>query len=377
MITSIMNEMQYLINEFDHAELHLIENVKASLYAIDNNIYEKLDFYNDSIYLNPLFFYCLNNKKNDLNEILIGSYSENAKFNIYVDSSGIIYIPNFGVFQLQIKNQMIEVNKTKEAFDFKNLVGNILEYTNTPLKKSQYGMKFFEHTHSFLKPMFSNSKVIHISTYQKKFDAALEIINSVFPSFFNLIIRSVKMVVFFTGKDNSFASLQTHGIIYLNVKKGLSVVSFIDDIVHQSAHVIFNTITLKSKSTFFISNHNKSNLDNGPGGDNLYARFHGLYTMCFITYCLTKSYKKKIFNGTQNLELVGRIVDNMIKFERLVNLLIKPEDCTKYGLEWFAVFKTVYNNLKMENNKLISNYDVSNQPYVFDFDIFCKSNPSC
>lgn len=374
MKNSIKDEILFLLDGFDETELYLVERVKAGLYHLDTKIYDKLDFYDDSIYLNPFFFSCLNGTENEFLEILIGCYSQNAQFIVTTNQQGKIYLPKHGVFSLEVENQQqVEVHKENEVLIFRDSSGQKLEYKNTSLKRSQHGIEFFEYDHPLIEKFFVDSNLVRVNKHKEYFNSALEIIRTIFPELFDLIIKSVKKVVLFSGNDNSFATLETHGIIYLNVKDEYNEIFFVDDIVHQSAHVIFNTLTMKSKSRFFTSTY-RAKLIKDKEAEGLYARFHGLYTMCLITICLTRCYKKDLFGGNEKIELIGRITDNMKKFKRLLEELVKPEYCTEEGLKWFYLFKTIYNNINEENKHITSNYDISDQPYVFDFNIFCSTN---
>lgn len=363
------NEIDSLLKNYDKAKLDLIDSVQKGLYAIDNKVYDKLDFYDKNLYLDPFFFFCINTQSHNLLAVLIGCYSESGQFKITTDRQGEIYLPKYGFYKLQSNDNEFIVCKIKDCITFYDFKGNNIEFKFSPIKKGRCKIEFFEYSHPAIKGFFEEAKILRGNKNKDYFESAMVIIESIFPEFYSLILKSVKKTVFFTGTSNSFATLKTHGIIFINVREDYNEVSFIDDIIHQSGHVVFNTLTFKDKNCLFKFSHN-SNLET----THLYGRFHGLFTMCLISLCLTRCLKAELFDGSKRIELIGRIVDNMKKFKRLLSVHVKPEYCTELGLEWLNKFQSVYRIIYKENRKIIEKYDVSNQPYVFDNNIFLSTN---
>lgn len=362
-------EIDSLLKNYDKAELDLIDSVQKALYAIDNKIYDKLDFYDKNIYLDPFFFFCINTQNHDFLAVLIGCYCQSAQFNITTDGQGMVYLPKYGFYKLKSNANEFTVSKIKNHIAFYNLKGNNIEFKLNPIKKSHCEIEFFEYAHPAINRFFEKAKISRNNKNKGHFESAIVIIKSIFPEFYNLILKSVKKAVFFTGADTSFATIETHGIIYLNVIEDYDEVFFIDDIIHQSGHVVFNTLTFKNKKCLFKSSKS-SNLET----THLYGRFHGLFTMCLISLCLTRCLKAELFDGSKRIELIGRIVDNMKKFKRLLSVHVKPKYCTDLGLGWLNKFQNIYEIIYKENRTIIDKYDVSNQPYVFDNSIFLSTN---
>lgn len=373
MKNNIISYTSNLLHNFGESEKNMIESVKTCLYAEDNKIFEKLDFNDDSIYSNPFFFSFLNNSDENILEVLLCCYSQSAEFTIFTNSEGKVYLPKYGEYRLEVENQKVKVYKENDLLIFKDFKQNILKFNKIPTNVSQHGIQFLEYPHPIIKKLFKNSFLVKSHLYEKYFNSAMEIIDTIFPELFKLIIKSVKKVVFFSGSDNSFATLETHGIIFLNVKEEYNEVFFIDDIIHQSAHVIFNTLTLKTKSKLFSASYYKRALA-AKNNDSLYGRFHGLFGMCLITPCLTRCLELKMFEGEKKVELIGRLTDNMSKFNRLVKYLDNPQDLAEEGFRWGFLFNKIYKMVLNKNSKIVQDYDVSNQPYVFDYNIFVKTN---
>lgn len=367
-----------LLEKYDKAQQYLIDSVKTGLYGLDKNVFsEKLDFYNDIIFLDPFFFACLSNHDDKFRDILIGCFSQNAEFIARTDEQGNLYLPKHGIYSFKAKGQLVRIHKKNEIIDFTDLEGSSLETRNTPIRKNPHGIEFMDYAHPLITSLFPKSILVKGGDYEQFFNCALSTINKIFPELFRIIIKSVKKVVFISGNDNSFATLKTHGIIYLNIREEYNEVSFIDDIVHQSAHVIFNTLTLQTKTSFFTpSYYSYLQSTNDYGTDDLYARLHGLYTMCLITFCLTRCLELNLFLGHKKIELIGRTADNMKKFKSLVENLVEPEYLEKEGMRWFSLFKMIYNNMEEVNAQIIRDYFVLNQPYVFDYNIFVSTNAS-
>jgi hypothetical protein len=106
----------------------------------------------------------------------------------------------------------------------------------------------------------------------------------------------------------------------------------------------------------------------------LYDRYHGLFTQTNINICMDKCINQKIFDGEQHFELLGRFTSNMTRFSRAIRKFNKINKYKKEGLIWFYFFSKKFEDIYSRNKSLLNKYDVSNQPYVFDYEIFKSTN---
>ncbi|KPM33415.1 Hypothetical protein I595_318 [Croceitalea dokdonensis DOKDO 023] len=379
--------MDFFTQYHDH-HLKLIDTLKTVLYQKDNSIFDKLDFYDDVIFSEPLLFACINNKYEEWIDILIFSLTKN-KSETYTQNinNKLIYLPTIGYLKLKREySKIIQIMYANNSIQLMGDDNELLEYELQPLIKNKDGIEFLQCNHPLLEPLFVNEQgkitevIINEKLYLKHiehFNNALEIISQVYPEYYDLVKLYIKKVVFYQGEANSFATIQAHGIAFFNVKDDYNEIFFLDNIVHQCAHVFFNALTLDKKDLFTLPYNSDLSLFTDEENDKgfvLYDRFHGLFTQTNINICLERCIQKEIFWKDKNYELLGRFTSNMNRFKSAIIKFDRPNKYKKQGLIFFNFFKSVYTKIYKSNFEVLNLYDVSNQPYVFDYKIFKKTN---
>jgi hypothetical protein len=216
-------------SRYNEYHFKVIDSLKKVLYQKDNMIFDKLDFYNDCIFSEPLLFSCVNNKYDEWINTLIFCLTKNKRslnsINTKAIDNKIIYLPSIGYYILNkeyaktIKLQRL--NDTIQLFDEDN---NPLDYQFQSINKNNEGIEFLQCNHPLLKPFFVDeqgnvtevliSKTLYLK-HTTHFNNALEIIKQVYPSYYMLVKNYIKKVVFYQGKANSFATIQAHGTVFL------------------------------------------------------------------------------------------------------------------------------------------------------------------
>lgn len=382
--------MDFFTNYEKH-HLKVVDTLKSALYQKDNSIFDKLDFYDDEIYKEPLLFLCINNPDYNLwiNSLIAGLTKPNTINDIQIPvHNKTIYIPNVGYFTFEDDNlKLVNCKLENNQFIFTSK-SKKLNYIYKKIKKTDEGIEFLEFNHPLLKNMFVNeqgkivdviisSKEAYKEEYILNFSKALVKIKKTYPEYFNLIKKYIKKVVFYSGQPNSFASIQAHNTAFFNISHGNSEIFFLDNILHQCAHVFFNTLTL-DKSELFKLPYNSDlsifteNIDDK--GFSLYDRFHGLFTQTNINLCFDKCLEENLYSGDSYLEFIAKFTSNMSRFDIAIKKFNQKTKYKKAGLEWFTLFSNTFDYINDRNKDELLKYKVSNQPYIFDFELFKKTN---
>jgi hypothetical protein len=378
----------------NYKEYHLkvVDILKTALYKKDSNIFSRIDFYDDELYKEPLLFSAVNSSNFYLwiDSIALGLSKEKSIFNnVKIRlNNGTLYIPSIGIFDFKnINNSIIEVCFMNNEYVFK-LNGTILEYDFKEIKKTKEGIEFLEFNHPLLKELFINEKgetvdvkITSEECYKEKyivnFNKALLKIESTYKQYYDLIKEYIKKVVFYKGEPNSFATIQAHGIAFFNVSHGNSEIFFLDNILHQCAHVFFNTLTFNKSELFKIPHNSDLSLfteNENDKGFQLYDRFHGLFTQTNINICFDRCLEQKIYSGETYIEFVAKFTSNMTRFTLAIEKFDKIEKYSDDGLKWFHFFKSAFRIVNYKNQLLLERYEVSNQPYIFDYELFKETN---
>jgi len=375
--------------EYNEKHLSVIDTVKSVLFKRDKTVFDKLDFYDDSIFSEPFLFLCINGDFNEWINLLTFSLNKSKEHNKIKTrpKDGIIYLPSLGYFKLKhnISNEVNLVYDNKEVVILDN-ENHKIEYDFYTLSKNNEGIDFLLLNHPLLDVLFIKSNGekdnidINEAIYKRhipNFNKALNTIRNIYPEYYTLVKNYIKRVVFYKGETNSFASIQAHGMVLFNVKDDYDEIFFLDNIIHQCAHVFFNTLTF-DKSELFVLPHNSDLFlftdDENDKGHELYGRYHGLFTQTNINIAFEKCINENIYSEDHHFELLGRFTSNMQRFRIAINKFNKPNQYKKEGLKWFTFFKDNFEIMYQRNTHIIEKYIVSNQPYVFDYKIFKETN---
>lgn len=383
--------MDYFSN-YHESHLRVIDVLKGALYRKDETLFNRLDFHNDSIYEEPLLYACINNPRFSdwIDSLIMGLSNDKGSLKTLKVPvfDGISYLPTVGYFYFpENYNMFLEASVEDNKFIFKH-DDKILNYT---FKKIQYideSTETFECNHPLLRPLFRNErgKIIDViisgkecykQEYLDNFSNALSKIEKTYPEYHKLVKNYIKKVVFYKGESNSFATIQAHGIAFFNISHGHSEIFFLDNILHQCAHVFFNTLTFDKKDLFQIPYNSDLSLFTENLEDKgiiLYDRFHGLFTQSNINICFNRCLDQQLYSGDNYLEFIAKFTSNMNRFAIAIKKFNKEDKYGIKGLEWFNFFNNTFYAVFQKNKELLSKYDVSNQPYIFDFNLFKTTN---
>lgn len=363
----------------------LLDTIKLLIYKENPSLLEKVDFEDDAIFLEPLLFAYFNSKKDNLfalemlTEIMQGYYLE--KEPVYLKESfnnnGIAYVPDVGYFD-----------------KYGNKIDDIYKIENTSIE-------LIIHPVIHLKAIFRdfNENVIDENKIEIRKEFCKKHLNSLTNAFqylklssqehFNLIEQCCKKVVLFRTdhkNTNSFATINAHGIAFFNVyQDDYDEVFFVDDIAHQTGHIIMSSILFERKKYFVID----ENISIAPITNNkleyrsLYIVFHALYTYYTTVLCLDSCIEHKVFSKQQVYEAHGRIGfyllkyhSDLLNFGKVVAHFVKLENVlTTEGIEIYNLIENKYFEIGKKYAETVEKFDYKNQPYNFTFKEFLKQNP--
>ena len=363
----------------------LTNTTKLLIYKENPTLVEKVDFENDNIFLEPLLFAYFNSKKHNLfvtemlTEIMQGCFVEKEHLQIEhsYNKEGIAYIPNVGYF-----------NNEKEKVDDVCIIKNSsIELLIHPTIHLKHIFKDFNEVN------IDESKIEISKTLCNKYENALSnallYIKTSNKTHFELIEQCCKKIVLFKTNPkntNSFATINAHGIAFFNVyQEDYDEVFFVDDIAHQTGHVIMTTILFERKNYFIIDeNLNISTITkNKSEYRNFYILFHALYTYYTTVLCLDACIENNCFNKRQTHEANARIGFYLIKyksdllnFKKVVQHYKSIENVlTDEGISLFQMIANKYIETAKKYDATVSKFDYKNQPYNFTYNYFIKKNP--
>ena len=284
-------------------------------------------------------------------------------------------------FVLKLKNQMDGIHKYEKIELVENTNIEILKYPIPLLRQLYYDYKL-----NIVDVEIPKITVQHKLNLQK----AWILIKNYAPQHYQLIESVVKKCVIFnvdTTLRNSFASLSAQGIIFFNAyQKTYNEVFFVDDIAHQSAHVIFNAL-LYDTTIFFILDSNTplqkiTYSNNISESRTLLILFHALYTYYASFTCLDACLTANVFNTINKHEALARIKFYINRCYNDLYIIEKAKDYkngakdffTQEGLILFYQIKVMFNKMTNKYQDIVKDFDLRNQPYNFTYSKFIELN---
>ena len=374
-------------SEFQNCHLKVLDTVKQALYSRHPDIFERLDFADDTIYAEPLLFSYLNQADNKWLDCIIYGYEKEKKEKIYVFSNaeGVVYIPNLGYFLTCLPNQQLILNSSGEAMILE-CEGQLIEYGFEALSFTDFGIEMVKYQHPLFEPLFTEGEPADyqpvVSGLHKKhlqsINKSLQIIKDCHPALFTLLQCCLKKIMLFNARHpNSFATLSAHNMVFLNVNSWDREFFFVDHLSHEGSHVIFFTLTFESKFELFncafdtpVTAFKDIPLRQGT----IYLRFHGLFTFMEMTKTLNFCMNSHYGHDDTIHEIRGRFIFHMQRFKLMIDIFERLDIFKKEGWSWFEMFKKNYALLLPAFKELENRYSVRDQPYDFNYAIFAGAN---
>ena len=157
-----------------------------------------------------------------------------------------------------------------------------------------------------------------------------------------------------------------------------------DDIAHQTGHIIMTAILFERKKYFlFDENQNIGTFTkNKLEYRSFYILFHALYTYYTTFLCLDACLENNCFNIKQIHEAKGRIgfylqkcKSDLLNFEKVINYHNGLQNVlSTEGIEIYQNIENKYFEI-LEKHKETIQFIYINQPYNFTYSEFLKLNP--
>lgn len=370
----------------------LADTIRTLLYKENAKLFSKLNFDDDTPFLEPtLFYYFLATDKKlitpTLEQSLVGYILPKyrfEKFKAISDSYGFINLPGVGYLRTEPNKTFdilwnYESNKfSVEGYPFKYIEDKFIHDTRVRLCKH----------HTFLISQLSlDGKMVRFNESSEEtlknnlifVEKALSMIKTLSRDFYELLILTTRELVILNSPNiYSMAAISYHGTAFINTEGyEHDEIFFIDDIAHQCGHIIFNALTLQT--TNYLKVHKETFLrdfiSEKREGRTVYSAFHGLFTYTTILYFLDLSLENFKFSRKQKHELIGRIGFYRMKFGNDLVSLTNSEIFTSKGLEFVEQFRLGYNYISYKYKEFIEEMNFEGSPYVFGYDFFKNLNP--
>lgn len=353
-------------------KIEIANLIKILLYKEYPELFDKLDFENNNIFLEPLLFSYYNSKKINrfskaLLEEILQSYllhKKTLKINQSYNKDNIAYIPNTGYFKKGLKSIYEPILK---SVDFE-----ILKEIH-PTQEHYFKEIYDGH--------IVNDNPIYNSVWKenyKELESAILIIKEHLPVFYQeLVCTNRKIYLHDNPKIINFTTVETLGMLYFYVIGKENLIYFIEELIHQGSHNFLYYVVHNRKDYF------KIDVDNIIMRDltkqqwdyrNVYGAFHGLYTVTKRVECFDILLSKNIFTGREKHELLGRLADMFPRFQTGLELLNLDLVYTEKGKEFYFTLTRACQSILQKYEKIQKEFDLSHRDVDFRYNEFCLTN---
>jgi HEXXH motif-containing protein len=391
-----MNDDEFL--EFSETRFtagqHELANAMRTLVAReDPDVYEALADAGDAAFLEPLFFtyFFAKPPRMELPQIAFGHVPISGRpnaFPIETDARGIVYLPNVGhLLTSRPKAALMAFWDGVAGLTLKDDDERIVPHAlrerslvpGTEIEVVWQTNPLLDATFMDVDAAYVNRPIPSVGPrHDASIARALALIEEHEPAYYELLLRATRQIFAFTyPRVNSFATLNAHGVAYFNAQERDDEVYFVDELVHQCGHIIFNAMTVQRRE-LFVADPDVSIAELCPGRRSdtrsLYTVLHGLYTERAMVQCLRKLDERGVFDGRRAHELRGRLAFIFWKMSIDVANVSQPRLFTPLGESLVDVFRATFRATERERPDLRSHV-LSGQPYNFNYELYARNNP--
>lgn len=378
----------------------------------DNLLNDDYDNYHrlisdEELYLEPFLIahYCLMDlNQYSTDQILLGYFDnkeqvENVR--VLTDDNGIIYIPRVGYFLTNIPNTQLLLSGNNAKYFLKSIEsGKTIDFTFDELMfVGNSSMEIIKYNHSYISQKIKtdpqldtlNIKEVNlekITKYSNVLNEGYELIKTVDAVQYNEIEKLVKKIVFFDcGYFMNFSAMDFQGVVFISTYNAAKPLTFIDTLIHETAHLSLNLILLNYQEYFTIDDPFEEKF-NSPFFSKdvkrgLYNSIHATFVLAKLVRFYNKLYDADIFTGIRKYELLGLFLLDIKMLKNAISYIDDESLYTQKGMTLLNEIKNVYETVSNEKSSLIKQYKLPKGygdqnaaviPRFFEADDFMKAN---
>lgn len=385
--------MCWLADATRNGQAHLANTLRALVYQADPELFDVLENADPDVFLEPLLFvhFAVERPRIPLPQIVVGYVDAAMRpdaLEVRSDVAGTIYLPRIGYLRTEARDRTLVLQGDVETGGASLLDGDapidfrfeqLPTIPGTDIEICRHGLPMLQDVIAASTTHGEDFRVLdEPSGYIDHLATAMEIIRGQWPLYHAQILSSVRQVVLFRSATLcSFAAVSVHGVACLNVSERDDEVFFVEDLLHQCGHVMFNAATSRRKDYVAVDPDTPIGRFNGSADDNrsVYVVLHGLMTEFAMVHGLRLCDERGMFSGRKAHELTGRLAFIAHKALSDVANLADRSLLTAHGRSLCETFAATFERIRHERADLWTGYTMANQPYSFSYDVFTRLNP--
>ena len=369
----------------------LADTIRRLIYQADKSLFDRLDFANDALFLQPLLFGYFTDPTAavGLPQILYGTvpYRDRPSvIQISTDAAGRAQLGSFADIETALPSATLDFGRRSDgsyccsrgtvALPFRMRAPLIVPGTQIEVTTDVHPLfhRFFDQPGARM----TDAQLVRVPQgCISHLLMALGLMQTHCQAVWAEIAAFTQLIVLYRAAEpNSFAAKSAHGAIFCNVGTDDDEIALLEDVAHQAAHVIFNAFSHDPMRLIVIDPDTPMNLlcDEELDTRPINAAFHALFTYTLICRVLTKVLDAGVLLERQTHEILGRLGLIFRKFDYDLRILTLPSAYTLAGRRCHEAFDLEYQHFRARYGALVDGFGYDNQPYAFDYACFVARN---
>ncbi|PBQ33242.1 hypothetical protein CNR22_16160 [Sphingobacteriaceae bacterium] len=393
------------LERINTGKAHFAELIKILFYKANSDLIELLDLDRDEIFLDPLIYAYFSDangaEKTTLEQLIYGYIADDLKperIPLLFDEEGMTYLPEIGYFKAleNIKpfQRYYFSGKNSGTYTISSQGGEPLKlrFFSRQFADAENKIELIRFQHPLLKSYFTSNwpgneregqpadiEVNEITQYHTaNVKDALHFLKTNYNAIYETLVATNRRFMIFQNMDClCFTHQNLLGISFFSTSHEHTRVFFMEEILHQGSHNIFNTMH-DDKFRYFKLNVEEERLGDHIGlpeeHRTIYNVFHGLVTVTHRLICYKEMVEKNQLKDSEMHELYGRYCDQYKRFNTGIELLESDKVYTEQGKELFNEMRTKGSEALDYFKDKATVYNLSNQPWEFNYLLFKELN---
>ncbi|GJM31488.1 MAG: hypothetical protein DHS20C18_04890 [Saprospiraceae bacterium] len=361
---------------FEAGQEHFGLVLRELIYKTHPEVFEQLDFYNNDHFSDPLLFGYFNNLEGMSIEQILEFYLKEKSTPIITDAYGAAFLPHIGYFVTDHKETPVQRD---EARFVKPLL--LEEHNNIEvcLYSNPY-YNFFLEENGATKESPCIRNIPHATLkYVPYIKEAFELIKRFCPQEYAMYTQSTRRIILYENPDiRSFVTRQVHGTIFVSVNSNSNTPFFVEELIHQCSHNVFNAIIADVKE--FLKIPPTTPLAKLIGENekleirDIFGAFHGVYTVSTGVNSILPMVLSNTLDETMHFELMGRLAIKKPRFRSGIQRVNFEEVYTEKGAELYHHLDARCFEQMQQYPDIFDVFSFSNQGSVFSYSRFLEQN---
>ena len=374
------------------------------VFRLNRELFDVLDFADDSPFLEPILVAAaLEDKPQDAiyqavvgylqsqlgqsSRWSLGAACHRIEFMSQTNEEGYLVFPGLGSFATQLSSQPLPVtvcvSPDQRTLTVHSELAQLPFHPEIRLGKGKFQLVtqrypiVNKHIFDVHGERVDLPTLIKNDSLCTQLESALMHIEKLFPEFYEALLNTSKGYALFSNSSiNSFASETIHGIAFLSTPKCPSIAYFLEDLLHQSGHIMFSSMFFSHEDLLSVPRNTPMSQYTNKTKDprSIFVVGHAVFTEYTITEGLLRCLEANALSSRDQFETQGRLALMLARYSAdLSDLWLIPDfqgDGRLLRLQLSESFTDIYER----SLKFITQLDLSAQEYVFNMDVFETRN---